>query len=499
MRYTCSYQSLSDLKAECLILPVTKFDRISGSALRMINETTSGAVQTLLDSGEFNGSALQTAVLYNPNGLRASRVILLGLGERRGMNAERMRRGMGVVSRLKSLQHVKAAALLLSGITKPDLIQAAAEGYLLGSFVAPEYKTRNKPGAENILEEICFVTADRKAVRKAEAAIKRGTIIAEGQILARRLALAPPDELTPANYANRIVKLAKKHGLKCTVLDKAAITKQKMGALLGVAKGSVEPPRFVILEHRGRAGRKPIVLVGKGVTFDTGGISLKQALNMHEMKQDMAGSAAVVGALVTAARLNFKLNIVGLMPITENMPSGSAFKPGDILTSRKGLTIEITNTDAEGRLILADALDYAGKFDPAAVVDVATLTGATKFILGYEGAPVVGTNPGLVSQLKKASAVCGERIWELPLYDEYSEMMISPIADLHNSDGSRSAGTLTAAAFLNNFTGDYPWAHLDIAYMDLEPKGRPYIPKGASGFGVRLLTEFLSAFKAPKS
>jgi len=329
-------------------------------------------------------------------------------------------------------------------------------------------------------------------------AVERGELIAQGQILARQLAMTPANDLTPRIYTAIIQKLARKHGLRCTVLDEAAIKKEKMGALLGVAQGSAEPPRLVILEHRGKGKQRPIVLVGKGVTFDTGGISLKPAATMYEMKQDMAGSAAVVGALVTAARLGTRVNLIGVMPIAENMPSGTAFRPGDILTSRKGLTIEVTNTDAEGRLILADALDYVNKFNPAAVIDIATLTGATKFILGYEGAPIVGTNRSLMSQLAHASKVTGERTWELPLWDEYGELMKSSIADLHNSDSSRSAGTLTAAAFLKRFIGDYPWAHIDMAFVDLEPKGRAYIPKGASGFGVRLFIELVSSWKALK-
>jgi len=268
-----------------------------------------------------------------------------------------------------------------------------------------------------------------------------------------------------------------------------------MGALLSVSQGSVEPPRFIILEYKGAAARKaPIVLVGKGVTFDSGGISIKPSLNMHEMKQDMTGAAVMLSTIVTVARLKLPLNIVTLIPSTENMPSSNAVKPGDIIKTRKGLTVEIINTDAEGRLILADALDYASKFKPEAVIDIATLTGAALLILGYAGAPIVCNNRKLANSLRKAADLSAERVWELPLWDDFREAMKSPIADLWNS-GGRPAATLTAAAFLENFIGDYPWAHIDIAYKDTEPNGTEYTPKGPTGFGTRLLVEMLSNWR----
>ena len=289
-----------------------------------------------------------------------------------------------------------------------------------------------------------------------------------------------------------------KYCRECEKLDvdvTAAIEKEKMGALLSVTKGSDEPPRFLILRHNGGPeNQKPIVLVGKGITFDSGGISLKPGLNMHEMKQDMAGSAAVLATIVTAARLGIPRNVVGLIPTCENLPSGHATRPGDVVVSRKGKTIEIINTDAEGRLILADALDYAGTFNPQAVIDIATLTGASLYILGYAGAPIVGNTPKLMDRVRDAAAATNERVWELPLWDDYREQMKSSIADLVNS-GGKPAGTIAAAAFLENFIGDWPWAHIDIAYVDLEPKGSAYTPKGATGFGVRLLTELLSNWK----
>jgi leucyl aminopeptidase len=246
----------------------------------------------------------------------------------------------------------------------------------------------------------------------------------------------------------------------------------------------------VIRYHGARSQGRPIVLVGKGITFDSGGISLKQAKDMDEMKGDMQGGAIVAGTIVTAARLQLPLNIVGLIPMAENLPSGKALKPGDIVTSRKGLTVEIINTDAEGRLILADALNYADRFNPREVYDIATLTGAAKYILSTVGIPIMGNNRNCINALLRASERCGEKAWELPIWEEYHERMKSPIADLRNSGGPE-AGTLTAAAFLEEFIGDWPWTHIDIAAVDVEKKGRSYEPRGVTGRGLRMLVEML--------
>jgi leucyl aminopeptidase len=287
------------------------------------------------------------------------------------------------------------------------------------------------------------------------------------------------------------VNLAKEHKFRCQVLSLAEIKKLKMGAFLGVAQGSNQPPKFIILEHIPKMKRGgTVVLVGKGITFDSGGISLKPSDKMEEMKADMSGAAAVLATLSSAARMNLPVHLVGLIPATENLPSGTAQRPGDILTSYSGKTIEVINTDAEGRLILADALSYADKFKPKAIVDVATLTGACIVALGHISAGMMGNDGSLKRKMIQASKKTGEKIWELPLWEEYEKQIKSVLADVKNT-GGRPAGTITAALFLKKFVGDYPWVHLDIAGMDLEDKGKPYIPKGAVGFGVRLLLQFL--------
>jgi leucyl aminopeptidase len=492
MKYTCLVSSIEQLKADTVVVFATEYERLTDRILRLLDEASDGALSTLLKSEEFSGKDGETAVLYHPAGLVAPRIILAGLGGARTVDADTYRRALGRISRLKGVKKSKSLSVYFGKVKDASYYQAAVEGYLLGSYKLEEYKSSNNSSGP---KELIFAIDTRQQLTKLEKAVERGTIIAEGQILVRTFSETPSNFLTPKLYADRARELARKCKVGCRVLDENAIEKEKMGALLSVAKGSDEPPRFIILEHKGGpSGQKPIVLVGKGVTFDSGGISLKPPLNMHEMKQDMTGSAVVISTVLTAARLGIKRNIVGLLPITENMPSGSATRPGDIVTSRKGKTIEIINTDAEGRLILADALDYANKYKPQAVIDIATLTGASLFILGYAGAPIMGNNKSLMNQLRSAADVTAEKVWELPIWDDHRKLMESPIADLKNSAG-KTAGTIAAGAFLENFIGDWPWAHIDIAYMDLEPAGRPYIPKGGTGYGLRLLIETLSNWK----
>jgi leucyl aminopeptidase len=301
----------------------------------------------------------------------------------------------------------------------------------------------------------------------------------------------PGNVATPTFIANQARELAQRHGFGITILDKAAIVQEKMGALLSVAQGSAEEPRFIALEYKG-SDAKPVVLVGKGVTFDTGGISIKPAQNMEDMKYDMSGAAAVLGTFEALGRLKPKVHVVGLIPSTENMPSGTAVKPGDVVTSHLGKTIEVINTDAEGRLILCDALSYARRYQPAAVVDIATLTGAIVVALGHTAAGVMGDDEKLIEELRTAGEKAGERIWPLPMWEDYRDLMKSDIADVKNS-GGRPAGSISAGWFLKEFVEGFPWAHLDIAgtaYTEREEPGRV---KGPTGMGVRLFAEFVLA------
>ncbi len=490
-----STDKLQSLAVESLVLFVPTFEKIRDKSLKELDTASAGGVKTILSSGEFTGKEGEVAAIIRPRGYKAQRAILVGLGEYKKLNPDSFRKAAGTVSRFRGLTTSKTAAFYLGSYENEKFYQAAIEGYLLGGFQLLDFKSRETKENESKLSQITFAVEGQVLLKKVRSAIERGVIIADGQLLVRRLSFTPANFLTPSKLAQEARRLARKYRFNCQVLDEKAISKEKMGGLLAVAKGSTESPRFIVLKYRGsRAAMKSIVLVGKGVTFDSGGISLKDRLNMHEMKGDMSGAAVVLATLVTAARLKLPLNLVGLMPTTENMPSGSATRPGDIVTMRKGLTVEIINTDAEGRLILADTLDYAGKFGPEAVIDIATLTGASLYVLGYAGASILGNNPQLLDRLKNASDFTAEKVWEMPIWDDHRQLMKSEIADLVNS-GGRQAGTIAATAFLENFIGDWPWAHIDIAYCDLEPHGKPYTPKGATGFGLRLLVELLSNWK----
>ena len=480
---------------DSLVLFYPQYDKISDKILNELDAACGGAVTTLLSSEEFSGKEGQIATLLHPIGFQTKRVILTGLGENKKIDADSYRRACGRLSKNSGLLNSQSAVLHFGDVENDRYFQGAIEGYFLGGYKQLEFKTGDAAEDNNKVKSITFSINNKHLLKKLENSINRGLFFAEGQILVRQLANTPANHLTPVMLARTSEKLAKKHGLKIKILDEKAIQKEKMDALLAVAKGSAESPKFIILEYNGGgAKQKPIVLLGKGVTFDSGGVSIKSALDMHEMRGDMAGAATVLAAIVVAARLKLKQNIVALMPAAENMPSGTSYRPGDVIGSRKGLTIEIMNTDAEGRLLLADGLDYANVFNPQAVLDIATLTGAATYILGYAGAPILSNNKKFIERAYEASDSTAERVWELPIWDYHRDQMKSSLADLKNS-GGKYAGTIAASAFLENFIGDWPWLHIDIASVDQEPKGRPYIPVGTTGFGLRTIVEMLSNWR----
>ncbi|MGH7255104.1 MAG: leucyl aminopeptidase, partial [Nitrospirales bacterium] len=325
---------------------------------------------------------------------------------------------------------------------------------------------------------------------------KRGQVCAEATAYVRDLCNHPANVMTPARIAAEAKTIAKERHVKLTILERRDMERLGMGALLGVARGSNEPPKFIILDYqgggdgRGRAGGKPTVLVGKTITFDTGGISLKPSENMEQMKADMTGGAEVLATVRAAARLRLPLHLIGILPAAENMPGGRAMKPGDIVTTLSGKTVEVQNTDAEGRLILADGLAYATRYKPAAIIDVATLTGACMVALGQFAIGMLGNNDKLKHQIEQAGKKSGERVWEMPLWDEYFEQLRSEVADMRNI-GGRGGGMITAALFLSQFVGDVPWVHLDIASTDWTDREQPCIAKGPTGIGTRLLIQYL--------
>lgn len=494
MKISIDLSNFEDLKASSVVLFCYQNDFTKDPVLKKMDNILNGCIRRIYESGEFKGELNQSIVLHTGSHIPAERLILAGLGEKKKVNDDCFRQASGTISRLRAIKSSKTIAFYPNEKTNRKTVTAIIEGFILGSFVIDEFKSeanRKKTTVPSLI--IC--ARSKKEANSFEKGIDSGQIIAEGVILARRLAADPGNFLTPKEFASRANSLANKYKFNCDILDEKRIKAEKMGALLAVGQGSVNPPRMVVLRYRGgKKGGRPIVLVGKGITFDTGGICLKKALDMDEMKGDMSGGGIVLATIVTAARLGLKQNITGIIPLAENMPSGRAIKPGDIITSRKGKTIEIINTDAEGRLVLSDALDYADKFDPKAVIDIATLTGATKYILGYAGIPFMGNNYKLIKLIKTASDNCGELVWPLPIWDEHRNMMKSSLADLKNSAGAFS-GTICAAAFLENFIGAWPWAHIDIACVDVEKKGRPYVPKGQTARGLRLLIELLANWK----
>jgi leucyl aminopeptidase len=375
----------------------------------------------------------------------------------------------------------------LGAVTAMDAGQAIGEGLAQGAWQYSEMKRppeEKKPSLDRI---DVLAPAETDAMTRGH---RIGAAIGAGQTVARGIQVLPGNVCTPSYVARAAEEIAARHGLGVTVLDKAGIVKEGMGALMAVAQGSVEEPRFIALEYKGAAGA-PVVLVGKGVTFDTGGISIKPAQNMEDMKYDMSGAAAVLGTFEMLGRLKPAVHVVGLIPSTENMPSGTAVKPGDVITSLSGKTIEVINTDAEGRLILCDALTYARRYQPACVLDIATLTGAIVVALGHTATGVMGTDDRLIEEVRGAGERAGERVWPLPLWDEYRDLMKSDIADVKNA-GGRPAGSISAGWFLREFVdGGFPWAHLDIAgtaYTDREDATRV---KGPTGVGVRLFSEFI--------
>ncbi|MEO5798214.1 MAG: leucyl aminopeptidase [Gemmatimonadales bacterium] len=462
------------------------------ASLAALDARTSGALSRCWAAGDFTGARDETALLY-PADAGIARVLLIGMGDSTQLAAGSLRRAAMLAGKRARMMGAPTAVLALpAGVA--DAIpadvagQSLAEGLPFGAWHYPHLKRPpESPKPDFTHCDIVTVSDDAEFA----AGVARGSAIAAGQTLTRELQIAPGNTCTPEYLAEQAEALAKRHGFAITVLDREAIVKEGMHALLAVAKGSVLEPRFIVLEYKGSAAA-PVVLIGKGITFDTGGISIKPAPSMEEMKYDMSGAAAVLGTFETLGQLRPDLHVIGLVPTCENMPSGSAYRPGDVVGSHFGKTIEVLNTDAEGRLILADALSWARRYSPAAVVDCATLTGAIVIGLGHSATGVMGTDPALVSQLLAAGERAGERAWELPLWDEYKEHIKSDIADMKNT-GGRPAGSITAALFLKEFVEGFPWAHLDIAGTAYTERELATQVRGPTGVLVRLFTEFLLA------
>ncbi len=472
---------------ETLVVPVCE-DAVIYDDKRLV-----ALVKTAAKMEEFSGEKKQKIVFFNPKGLRAGRVIFIGMGRKEKLDREGLRSaaGCGVQTALKG--HLKKISFAVpsekrTGLAMADILEAIMEGAFLANHVLGTYKKEMKTGP---LTEITLRVPD--GFEKTFAGLPQQVAAAcEGTLLARQWVNMPANLKPPEVLANEMVSHAGTQKLKSTILDEKTLARRKFGAMLAVAAGSENKPRLVVLEYAPKKPRKTVALVGKGVVFDSGGINLKPAASMDTMKTDMAGAAAVAATLIAAAQLRPDIRIVGVMPLVENMPSGHALRPGDIVTACNGKTIEVGNTDAEGRLILADAMSYAVKtFKPDMLVDMATLTGACVVALGEKIAGVFSKDDELVRALVAAGEKTFERCWPMPLPEDYRDLMKSELADINNMSSTRYGGAITAALFLSEFSGDIPWAHIDIAGPARIGKAGDYCPVGGSGFGVRLLLEWL--------
>lgn len=493
MKIVVQKGKLQESKSQAIILALFQDQKQLDNIPLSIDKATNGLVTGLINNGDFTGKPSQVAVTYTRGEIPAQRIALVGLGKKNEINLEKIRTAFSrIMQHLRNMGVTEVSTSLDMNLI-PDkrdrVVQAVIEGSLLGLYQFTPYKTVGREDIREIKQLNIVVEKDDFAFIEKE--VKTARSITDAVYFVRDLVSAPSNEMTPSIMAQNAQKIARRKKVVCKILDKAIIKKMGMNSFLGVAAGSNQEPKFIILEYTGgRRAQAPVVLVGKGLTFDSGGICIKPPEKMDEMKSDMAGGAAVMGTIMASADLQLPVNLVGLIPATENMPSGTAYKPGDILKSYSGQTIEVINTDAEGRLILADALSYALTYKPAMIIDIATLTGACVIALGEDVIGMLGTNEDLKKKIYEAAQATGEMVWELPLWENYHELIKSDIADFKNT-GGRVASTITAAAFLSKFVGDYPWVHLDIAGPAWAGKDKDYIPKGASGVPVRLLVEYL--------
>ena len=463
-----------------------------GGATGAVDQALDGAISQLIADGEIKGKKGENTLIHTFGKIGPSRVLVAGLGSQEDFTQERVREVMASSSRyLRKLGMERIATIAHgSGIAGLDVgasAQAIAEGSTLGLYRFKNYLTKNEDGSKE-LDEILIVERDSGELGELEKGVQRGRLMAEAAILARDMVNEPANVLTPTRMTEIATQVADEEGLSIKVLDRKHMEELGMGAFLGVAKGSDQPPKLIVLEYRGDPDNSSRVLglVGKGITFDTGGISIKPAGGMEDMKGDMAGGASVIGAMKAIGQLKPKVNVTGIIAATENMPGGSAQRPGDVVRSMSGKTIEVINTDAEGRLVLADALYYARQIGVTNIVDVATLTGAMVVALGHACSGVMGNDQELMDRIMKVGQSTGERIWQLPMYEEYKEQLKSNVADVKNI-GGRPAGSITAAQFLAEFTEDTSWAHLDIAGTYLSSREKGYLVKGGTGVPTRTL------------
>lgn len=505
MKVSVQAGSLPATEADAIIVNLLQGVTQPGGATSAVDQALGGAISELIADGELRGKLNETALLHTRGTIPARRVIVVGLGPAGDLSLDRVRQAAAAAARAARQAGARHIASIVhgagaGGLPLTEAAQATVEGTLLGLYRYPAPGTLQRDENEHTVEALQLIEFDSAKIQDIERGAHIGQTVAEGVCLARTLANQPANVLTPTALAEHAQRIAAECGLQCRVLDRDEMAELGMGALLSVARGSAQPPKLIVLEYApaGHENDPPIVLVGKGITFDSGGLSLKPQDGMEQMRGDMSGAAAVLATMQVASAIGLEKRVVGMMPATENMPGGHATRPGDVVTAMNGVSIEIVNTDAEGRLILADALAYAQSYQPAAMVDIATLTGGMTVALGYRTTGAFSNNERLWEVIRTAADAAGEPVWRMPLDDSYDEQIKTPFADIKNS-GGRPASPVTAARFLARFVGQHPWAHLDIAGTDWwegdpEHPKKPYYVRGCTGVGVATLTGMLRTY-----
>ncbi|HEY3315817.1 MAG TPA: leucyl aminopeptidase [Bacillota bacterium] len=484
--------SITEVKADAVIINLFEGVKRPGGATGAVDQALGGAISRLAEAGELTGQEKEAVVVYSLGRLPATKVVVAGLGPSSGFDLEGVRRAAGWAMKAAARGGCRTVATIVHGAGIAGLeAGAAAEATVIGSLLA-SYSFRElksaKESAPHGVEELIVVEHNETKIPAVEAGVRHGQVLAEATALARNLVNRPAKLITPTALAEVAANIARQ-GLELEVLEKADCERLGMGAFLSVARGSDEPAKLIVLRYRpseGRAAGGPLAFVGKGLTFDSGGISLKAGEGMEAMKADMAGGAAVLGAMQAVAGLKPAVEVIAVVPATENMPSGHAARPGDVVRAMNGKTIEIISTDAEGRMILADAVAYARSLGAKRLVDLATLTGACVVALGNVRAGLFANDDRLATEVEEAAAKAGEKVWRMPLDREYRDLLKSDVAEIKNS-GGRPGGAITGAHFIGEFAGDSPWVHLDIAGLALTSTEQAHTPKGATGFGVRTL------------
>ncbi len=501
IHFTAQVVPMESVDADVVVIPVFESE-LTSPRLMELNKTLGGHLKSALADAGFKGKATDQLAIHSLGKIKASQIVLIGLGKKNECDLDGLRKAAGeIAKKTKTLKQVAwmVEAGPTKGLSLNGMASAIVEGFVMGSYRFDRYKKSDKDKVKgNVSLTLCL--AESRDIDGVQIMMKRGQLLGESTNLARDLANTPPNDMMPDHFVKVAKDLFKKTSVEIEVIDQKKAAHYGMGAFLGVAQGSKSDAYILILRHRPQKSAAPIVLVGKGVTFDSGGISIKPGRAMSDMKADMSGAAAVLSAMNVIVKLGADINVTAIMPLTENMPSGGALRPGDIVTAMNGKTIEIINTDAEGRLILGDALSYAVQEENAAkIVDIATLTGACSVAIGDLASGVLGNHQPLIDELIKVGRETGEWLWQLPLFDGYLDYLKSDTADIANASEAGKAGTCTGAKFLEQFVGSTHWAHLDIASVMKCPNTKGYMVKGMSGAGARLLAEWVMSQAAKVS